>query len=104
MSCFAYMRSGASVREPSTEEMAALLESLRLPDNEPPDVSLTHESGWCISAFGSGLVCLENVETGDGPWHMRGLSFESILELWQNLAGGHIESLRSLTWLPGYGG
>jgi hypothetical protein len=104
MSCFAYNRSGTSVREPSAEKMAALLESLRLPDNEHPDVSLTHESGWCISAFESGLVCLENVQTGDGPWHMCGLSFESILDLWGKLAGGHIESLQSRTWLPGYGG
>jgi len=103
MSCFAHNRSGATVSEPSTEEMTALLESLRLPDSEHPDVSLTHESGWCISAFRSGLVCLENVETGDGPWHMRDLSFDSVLELWGKLAEGHIESLRSFTWLPGYG-
>jgi hypothetical protein len=95
MSCFAYSRSGASVREPSTEEMAALLESLRRPDNEHADVSLTHESGWCMSAFGSGLVCLENVETGDGPWHMRGLSFERILDLWEKLAGGTLRAFKT---------
>jgi len=104
MSCFACNRSGATVREPSIEEMAALLESLRLAGSEHPDVFLTHESGWSISAFRSGIVWLENVETGDGPWHMRGLSFDSILELWGKLAEGRIESLRSLAWVPGYGG
>ncbi|WP_198651548.1 hypothetical protein [Dyella sp. C11] len=84
--------------------MAALLESLRLASNEHPDVSLTHESGWSISAFRSGIVWLENIETGDGPWHMRGLSFVSMLELWVKLAEGHIESLLSLAWVPGYAG
>jgi hypothetical protein len=104
MSFFAHNRSGETLREPSTEDMAALLESLRLASDEHPDVSLTHESGWSISAFRSGIVWLENVETGDGPWHMRGLSFHSILELWGTLAEGHIERLRSLAWVPGYGG
>ena len=104
MSCFACTRSGATIPEPSAEEMVALLESLRLESNEHPDVSLIHESGWSISAFRSGIVWLENTETGDGPWHMRGLSFDSMLELWGQLAEGRIEGLRNLAWVPGYGG
>lgn len=51
-------------------------------------LSLTHESGWCVSAFGSGFVCFENVETGDGPWHMRGPSTDAVLKLWELLAQG----------------
>lgn len=104
MSCIAHDRSGATLCEPSAKEMAALLESLRLNGHKHPDVSLTHESGWSISAFRSGIVWLENVETGEGPWHMRGLSLDSMLELWVKLAEGRIESLLSLAWVPGYGG
>lgn len=57
--------------------MGDLLRSLTLADPEHPSVSLTHESGWAASVFGSGLVTLENVETGEGPWHTRPIASRS---------------------------
>ncbi|AVP96785.1 hypothetical protein C7S18_06040 [Ahniella affigens] len=91
------------VDEPSLEEMRALLESLMANDPEHPDVSLTHESEWCISVYPSGIVVLENLETGEGPFHMRAVAHDRALELWQSLAAGRISELQLLQWLPGYG-
>ena len=103
MTYFANNLMGASIIAPSTEQMTALLHSLTGSDNEHPDVSLGHESGWCISAFSSGLTVFENVETGDGPMHMRGVTRERVLELWSMLAAGDISGLNGLAWDPGYG-
>ena len=72
------------------------------PDDEHSDVSLTHESEWCISVFRSGLVIFENLE-GDEPRHMRLEHPMDALPLWQRLAGGDLEALEALPWLPGYG-
>ena len=66
MSYFAYDRMGNTVVSPDEAAMSALLGSLAAPDPEHPDVSLSHESGWCASVFGSGLVILENVEPPEG--------------------------------------
>ncbi|MFC5436868.1 hypothetical protein ACFPME_09900 [Rhodanobacter umsongensis] len=103
MSFFANDLMGASIIAPSTRQMSALLHSLASADNEHPDVSLGHESGWCISAFSSGLTVFENVETGEGPMHMRGVAPERVLELWSMLAAGDISGLDGLAWTPGYG-
>jgi len=83
--------------------MSELLDSLATPDPEHPDVSLNHESGWSASVFRSGLVVLENVETGEGPWHMLLPSPRHAMELWRLLAAGDVEAIRSHPWAPGYG-
>lgn len=82
--------------------MRALLESLSVNDPEHPDVSLSHESEWSISVFSSGLVVLENPEANAGPFHMRGIAHNRVLELWEMLAVGRTAELLSLPWLPGY--
>ena len=94
---------GATERDPSPERMAAVIDGLDPDDEEHPDVSLTHDSEWCISVFASGLVIFENLEDGE-PMHMRGLSRRQILDLWQTLARGEIDALRALPWKPGQGG
>ena len=96
-------RMGATVQEPSESVMQELLVSLESADTEHPDVSLVHESEWCISIFGSGLAVFENVETGEGPWHMQGVSVSAALELWRTLAAGQIEQLKARHWESGYG-
>lgn len=83
--------------------MCRLLRSLSAVDPDHPDVSLTHESGWCSSVFQSGLIVLENVESGEGPWHMHLPSPEHALELWRLLAHGEIHVLQAQPWVPGYG-
>jgi hypothetical protein len=79
-----------------------VLDSLDPNDTEHGDVSLTHESEWCISVSASGLATLENLEDGE-PMHMRGLNRQQVLGLWEQLARGEIESLRALPWRAGYG-
>lgn len=103
MSYFAYDRMGSTVPSPDVDQRRRLLDSLGVEDPEHPDVSLTHESGWCISAFPSGLIVFENVETGEGPWHMRSVPAARTLELWEALAAGKHLELLSLSWVAGYG-
>jgi hypothetical protein len=57
-----------------------------------------------VSAFGSGLVIFENVETREGPWHMSELTRHQVLELWKLLDTGDIDSLKKYPWKSGYGG
>jgi hypothetical protein len=76
MSYFAYDRMGNAIASPVEVAMRNLLGAFAVQDPEHPDVSLNHESGWSASVFGNGLVVLENVETGEGPWHMSGKSPE----------------------------
>lgn len=91
------------VASPDEATMSLLLSSLAAPDREHPDVSLSHESGWCLSVFGSGLVVLENVESSEGPWHMMPSSPQYSLNLWRLLSGGQVTEIRSHPWVPGYG-
>lgn len=103
MSFHGNTRWGGSIRQPDDEQLRALLESLSEADDEHPDVSVVHESGWSISAFRSGLVVLENVETGEGPWYMRDVPSGFTFGLWKLLASGDIQQVRGSQWLPGYG-
>ena len=103
MSYFAYDRMGSTVPSPDANQRRRLLDSLGREDPEHPDVSLTHESGWSISAFPSGLIVFENVETGEGPWHMRSVPAARTLELWDALAVGKHVELVSLPWVDGHG-
>ena len=55
-------------------------------DDNPP-VALIHDSGWCLSAYPSGLLIWEHLG-GDQPKHMRNVPRERILELWLQLSKG----------------
>lgn len=39
-------------------------------NDDHPDVSRSHESEWCLSAFPSGLLIWEDVEEDDEPRHL----------------------------------
>lgn len=93
---------GSTEREPTPERMAEVLVTLDGADEEHPDVSLTHESEWCISVFRSGLLIFENLEEGE-PVHLAGVSREETLRLWQLLAHGDIASVQAMPWQPGQG-
>jgi hypothetical protein len=82
--------------------MLAVLGELDTPDAEHPDASLTHESGWSLSAFQSGRLVWENVEEGE-PRHMLGVSRERTLHLWLLLARGDLATIEGEAWLAGYG-
>ena len=96
-------RWGGGGDDPTEEEMRIALAELDAPDPEHPDCWLSHQTGWSIAAFGSGLVVLENLESGEGPWHMRGQTKEAVLALWKLLQAGDIMKIRSEAWMEGYG-
>lgn len=102
MSYSALDQNGDTVWSPSVKQRRSLLGSLSVDDTEAC-VSLTHNGQWCISAFHSGLVCLENVVTGEGPWHMPSIPVTKILDLWQLLTEGNVQELRQLPWQDGDG-
>jgi len=97
-------RWGATESNPSVGRLRELLQSLDIDDQEHPDVTLKHETEWCLSAFRSGLLVWENVEDEAGnPRHMTGVPREKVLGLWIKLARGDIAAVEAEPWLPGYG-
>lgn len=83
--------------------MMELLTSVRANDPEHPDVSLNREDGWALSYGPSHTIIFENVETGAGPWHMKEISTEQALALWNLLALGQDAELQEKCWASGYG-
>lgn len=90
---------GATVDDPDAETMGRVLDGLAHADDEHPDVSLSHEAGWCLSAFSSGLLIWENTEDDVmAPGEMREVAREEILQLFGLLAAGDIASIEALAW------
>ncbi len=98
-------------RNPPIERLGEILQELDIEteDFEHPDVSLKHETEWCLSAFLSGLLIWENVgdasedddPEGDPVRHMKGVSRQKVLELWLKLAAGDTAAVEAEPWLPG---
>ena len=93
--------NGRMENSPPLSSLPRLLDELAIADAEHGDVSLTHESEWCISVSRSGCVAFENLEGGE-PRHMRDLSRDKILDLWTKLSRGEVESVESEPWPPDY--
>jgi hypothetical protein len=101
MSCFARNRWGHSIRYPDEAVMRELLTSVSADDPEHPDVSLNQEDGWALSYMPSHTIIFENVETNEGPWHMKNISIERALDLWKLLAQGDLAELKKTIGLKG---
>ncbi len=86
-----------------TTSFDELLQELDHADEEHPDVSVSHGSGWTLSAFRDGRVILEDVEDSSIlPQHIKHLSRPEIIALMELLAAGNIEDMRTGAWCPGY--
>lgn len=99
-------RGGGDEDRPSLDDLSVLYDELDYKDDEHPSVSLSHESEWTLSAYGSGLLVWENVDIeyeSLPPQHMRNVPKHKTLELWRKLASGDISTVQSEPWLPGYG-
>jgi hypothetical protein len=98
-------RQGASLSDPDETALDAVLAELAGPDDrEHPDVSLTHDSEWCLSAFKSGLLVWENLEADTGSArHMTSVPRSEVRRLWIALAQGHLQVVNAESWQPGYG-
>lgn len=95
-------RRGESQDLATIEQMRTALDELDIKDDEHPDASLTHESAWCLGAFGSGLLVWENLEDGD-PRHMKSVPRDKVLQLWLALSRGDLATVEKEAWQPGYG-
>lgn len=103
MSYFVNHLMGNSDIDYPNESFGDLYDELKDADGEHTDVSLTHETEWCISAFKSGLVVWENVAGEGEPKHMKSVPKEVVLSLWALLANGSISEIDKQNWQPGYG-
>ena len=95
-------RWGGGGENPHEKEMREALDELATPDLEHPDCWLTDENGWTVSAYQTGLVVIECLDSGEGPWHMESQKPEDIIALWKLLQAGDIPTLRSQPWVQGY--
>ncbi|MCI0745265.1 MAG: hypothetical protein L0Y58_07660 [Verrucomicrobia subdivision 3 bacterium] len=95
-------RWGGGGQNPTVEEMRSALAELDARDPEHPDCWLSDESGWTIAAHESGRIVLENVESGEGPWHLARADREFVIELWQALQRGDLTAIHEHEWREGY--
>jgi hypothetical protein len=102
MTTYLQTRWGGSGKDPSESELQAALAELATPDPEHPDCWLIDENGWSISAFDTGLVVFENVETDEGPWHMPNCTSKLMLALWNHLKAGELDKVKTHAWREGY--
>ena len=94
-------RWGGSEKQPNEQRMREILAELEKSDPEHPDTWLSHESGWTLAVHESGLVVLENGESGDEPCHQVGVSREKAFELWLKLSRGDVAAVQREPWRPG---
>ncbi|CAA9224473.1 MAG: hypothetical protein AVDCRST_MAG93-595 [uncultured Chloroflexia bacterium] len=90
------LRRGATVKNPTYQQLAAALETLTIEDDEHPDVWLSNEDGWAISAFAGGLLVLADDDGNE--WELAGVSTQKTLEVWQQLQSGQINKIRQEGW------
>ncbi|GHH36373.1 hypothetical protein [Streptomyces candidus] len=100
MTYFMYDVHGNAVDEPDADTVRRLVqEGLAATDTDNPDVSLTHESGWSLSAFAGGLLLWENVEDETAAaGSLDKVAEEEVLRLFALLSGGEVEKVAELDW------
>jgi hypothetical protein len=96
-------RWGEAITNPTIDDLSSALNQLNQSDPEHPDCWVSDALGWTISVSENGKVIFENLETGEGPWHMRDVSREESRDLWLLLISDDLSSIRSKPWTPGYG-
>lgn len=104
-------RCGITELEPTEQRLRALLRTVwqrdgyAPADTDAPDVWLTHfSSGWTLFVYPSGLAVLDNLDVEDCPVrHLREVSFDHALHLWQLLLKGEMRRLFAQNWKEGDG-
>jgi hypothetical protein len=103
MTYYVETRWGGSEDTPTEARMREILCELDAPDPEHPDTWLSHDSGWTLSVFESGLVIWENPEQGHRPKYLQSVSRDEALRMWMLLSGGAFAEIESAPWKDGYG-
>lgn len=93
---------GAMEELSDAEQLDRLLAELDGADEDHPDVAVTTDAGWSLSAFSSGWLLWENVEA-DNPAarHLAKLTRREQLRFMRWLAEGDIASVDSTAWRNG---
>ncbi|CAM5661735.1 hypothetical protein GCM10010329_24180 [Streptomyces spiroverticillatus] len=83
---------GNAVDEPDAATLRTLVvDGLADPEAVNPEVSLTHESGWSLTAYAGGLLLWENVEDeGAAPGTRDGVQVDEAVRLFGLLAEGEV--------------
>lgn len=84
-------------------EFDALIEELRLADDDHPDIAVSHETGMTVSVFRGGLVVVEDVEDVDGgePRSAHARDRDELILILEAVASGRFSDLDGLaTWHP----
>ncbi|HEX5658319.1 MAG TPA: hypothetical protein VFX59_14050 [Polyangiales bacterium] len=92
-------RWGLSVDDPTVEDLRHALDELDEADDEHPDAWVSHESGWTLSAFGTGLLIWSDLESSHR--HMLKVSRSRMLALWMRLRDGDLAAVEAEPWQPG---
>lgn len=97
-------RSGEMTGLSTAAQIEGLLSELDEPaDQEHPDVAIADDTGLTLSAFTSGLVVMEDVESGAEPVYLRNVPRAEARHLFVLLARGERLALAARDWQPGYG-
>ncbi|MGW7386710.1 hypothetical protein [Streptomyces sp. NPDC054794] len=91
---------GESVDEPSEERIREIVSELQTKaDDEHPDVSLEHESGWGLSVYRDRTLLWENVEDSDvRPRKTTPGSWDDVIDALLTLSRGDISAVDRLDW------
>ncbi len=85
-------------------DFSMLMDMLKDSDEEHCDISITHESEWCLSVFKSLKVVWGNLDDEDfEPKYQKLDRVEEVAELWKKLSKGNIVLINKQSWLEGYG-
>ncbi|WP_327178800.1 hypothetical protein OG599_28350 [Streptomyces sp. NBC_01335] len=99
MTYFMYDITGTPVEEPDADAVRAAVVSLGETERENPDISLTHESGWSLTAYAGGLLLWENVEDDSlVPGVIEKATTEDVLRLFGRLAAGDTDTVEAEGW------
>ncbi len=91
-------------KEYTIDNFSTLLDMLNEANEAHCDISLTHETEWCLSVFKSLKVVWENLDKEDvEPRYQEQVSVEDIARLWKSLSEGKLEIINNESWLNGYG-
>ncbi|MFE4368457.1 hypothetical protein ACFRMN_09460 [Streptomyces sp. NPDC056835] len=88
---FMYDTMGEGFDEPDEARIREILAELTGADEEHPDVSLQHESGWSLSVFPDRFVRWQNVES-DRPEPV-----DATLSSWDDIVGLLLKTARGET-------
>ena len=101
MSYVVESRWADSEEDPSPARLKQIIASLddEHPEHENP--SLTHDTGWTLTAEPNGLLFWANETLSEAPRYLRNVSRAEVLRLWNALAAGELETVHAELWVSG---